>query len=235
MTGLATGLTIKRPEGAPKEDEGFKTTRPSLPESPDAVRLQHVTPPVIDHTPAKPVFEQAIAKAQGQGNSRLAELLAKAEEQAKAEAKAIEKVRRTTTNGPVRAPKVKDLALATTTEPTILFTGADKCDDETFIKRAMGNDIHQVDMKRLFFANGGQAYLDTGLLYAQAFDNLRRAKQNTIRAKQFAQRGVTPKPVPQQDFKTFVPGLPTTEDRYRRAFAIEDAKRRVENENWLHS
>lgn len=236
---MTLGLTIKRPETVSKEDNSFQSPRPELPLSEDQLRLNHVTPPDVDHTPAEPVIEKSIDHAKNINNNRLAELLAKAELAAKEQAKIIERAHRISTNDPVRSRKVTNTNVAPkVSEPQVLITDADKCDDETFIKRAMGQDIHQPEMKRLFYANGGQTYIDTGLLYAQAFDMLRRAKKTAINIKNNIFKVNKDEPFsrnhnPGQNCRTYVAGLPTDEERYRRAFAQEDAKRRKETEMWL--
>ncbi|MER3478883.1 MAG: hypothetical protein C4287_23495 [Leptolyngbya sp. ERB_1_2] len=63
----------------------------------------------------------------------------------------------------------------------VQFTEGDVCDERTFIIRTRSSDIHSEEMKRLFWANGGEKYLVLGLSYASAFANLRNDKMKSIK------------------------------------------------------
>jgi hypothetical protein len=237
------GITIKRdvePKG--KEDDGFESlSRPEVPVSQDAERLGHTKPPVVDHTPAEPALEQAQEEAQAKGNNKLAALLAKAGEAAKElAAKAFRKEIETERSGKNKK-KISSVIEEAAVVPTcpVIWAQEDVVSDEEFIKRTIGSYdynqhssgfIHAEEIKRLFWANGGQRYLEAGLGYGAAFDQMRADKIRTVRIKN--------NPIPQMedqkntfpyDAKIYVAGLPTL-DKF---LAIEAAGHREADYLWM--
>ena len=243
------GLTIKRPEVIKEDDGSFQSLRPNVSAPPDAIRLAEVySPPVVDHTPAVPINDQIIEKAKEAGKNKLAELFERAAERAKQSALLIEVARRRETNGPskprkssssssVSSPNV--IPAATKSEPQILFSEEDECEnDEEFIKRTLNGDYHSTELKRIFFAAGIQKYLDIGLLYPAACDQLRREAMIRLRASKmmtnnpstFSRSSVE---ITSSEVSIYVAGLPTMDQMIAKENAEQDAKKRKRNELWL--
>lgn len=118
------------------------------------------------------------------GGDKLASIIAKAE------AKAVEAVARAKAEkegkplpARKRAPK-KSVTKQPPREAAVAFTAEDICPDErSFLVRTRSTNLHSHEMKRLFWANGGETLIERGLTYAQAFDILRREKQNALTQK----------------------------------------------------
>jgi hypothetical protein len=241
------GITIKRDLDTPKqEDDGsFNSSHPEVPVSEDAERLGHCKPPVIDHTPALPALEQAKEQAQAKGNDLLAALLAKAGEAARELAK---KVGISQKERAPRGEKKKVSLIEIVPAPSpcpVIWTQADVLSDEEFIKRTISSidynehssgSIHSEESKRLFWANGGARYIEIGLMYGPAFDNLRADKIRAVRIKNNPalqeiiegewKRNQSTFPY---DAKVYVAGLPTVE----KFIAIAAAEHREADLMWM--
>lgn len=126
-----------------------------------------------DNTPAKSLVQQA----KDSGNDKLAALIAKAQEDAKLAAKRAEE-RKAGKPMTVQKRKERTVKAAPTVAAAVQgeFGPEDVCDDRTFIIRTRSGDFHTDEMKRLFWANGGLAYMKAGLSYASAFTNMRTDK-----------------------------------------------------------
>lgn len=129
--------------------------------------------------------ELTTPKKKESSGDKLAALIAKAEESAQASIVRAEAKRegRPDPTAKPRAPK-KSAEPATITVQVGHFTEDDVCPDaRTFIVRTRSIDIHTPEMKALFWANGGEAYMKSGLGYAAAFSNLRNDKIKSIQRK----------------------------------------------------
>ena len=161
---------------AVQQEDRFQAPRPAY-NAPE--NAEHLTPKVKDNTPAPSIVESA----KKSGDPKLVAMMekwevsqAKAREafekaQARKEGRALPKVSR------VRKPK----APVNTVIP-VQFNSDDVCDPASFIKRTVTGDYHSPEMKRLFFANGGERYLKAGLSYANAFSNLRQDMMKQLQA-----------------------------------------------------
>jgi hypothetical protein len=227
------GITILRPEQPKDDSDTFKSRLPKIEETKDQARLKEVySPPEVDHSIAKPVSLLVQDTVKRMGNDRLAELIAKASEKAKAAAR--------TETKEERVSSYQSISSSKKTVCPIQYTDADRCSsDEEFIKRTMGGDVHSIELKSLFYANGGQSYIDgTGLLYAMAFDAMRREKLIAIRSKTKPVSIDSSEPwlragAPPKDSQVFVQGVPTVSELIARENAEADAKRREQSYKWL--
>lgn len=153
--------------------ERFESPRPAFQQPANAELL---TPQERDNSPAKSLSQQA---REG-GNESLAKLIAKGEEAAKmfeARQKAL-KEGRPLPSAPRKPRKKNDTA------PTVevgSFGPEDVLSDRDFIIRTRSSDIHSDEMRRLFWANGGEKWIRAGLGYAAAYTNLRNDKMKAIR------------------------------------------------------
>lgn len=231
------GITIRRPQSVSSVEVEQAFLPPLLPPSPDAERLGHTVPPLVNHDAAPPILAVAKQGAESRGESLLASLLARAEIAAIEHARSREKEKRETSSTSDKR-RSKKTTLETFSQihsepysaPLILFTDADKLDDQQFIRATMDGDYHRDEMKRLFFAKDGQSYLDRGLLYAAAFEVLRKDCIRRVAEK----RGKAPQaiPVPSRPTQVFVPGMPTLDELIARATPEEAAKKRRESYRW---
>lgn len=133
---------------------------------------------VKDNTPAKSLLQ----KAKEEGNDKLVQLLEKAEASAKA---AVERAKAKSEGR--KLPSTPTKRKEKKSEPVKVqvghFNPEDVCDDRTFVIRTRSSDIHTEEMKRLFWANGGEKFMKVGLGYASAFSNLRQEKIKAIQKK----------------------------------------------------
>lgn len=242
MEHYGNGIPILRPD-VPKEDDSFHSIAPKVPLSIDQQRLGHTVPPVIDHTPSLPVFQQAAEQAKLSGNNLLADLMRRAEVAAKEQARLLETERRRSTNeaprGLRKSKEVYQTAAQKAAAPTVLFTEADVCSsDEEFLARTIDSNIQTIEMKRLFYANGGALLEAQGLLYAPAFDTLRREKATAIRiktgqlkvnqAEEWKRFGSVPK-----ESIVYQPEVPSVSLLLARQNAAGDARERLKSARWL--
>ncbi len=161
---------------AVQQEDRFSAPRPAY-NAP--VNAELTTPKVKDNAPSPSLVE--VAKKSS--DPKLVAMMekwevsqAKAREaferaQARQEGRALPKVSR------VRKPKVQVSSVI-----PVQFNAEDVVDPATFIKRTVNGDYHSPEMKRLFYANGGEVYLKAGLSYANAFSNLRNDKMKELRA-----------------------------------------------------
>lgn len=163
---------------AVQQEDRFSAPRPAYNAPADA---ELTTPKVKDNTPALSVVEAA----KKSGDPKLVAMMEKWEV---SQAKAREAFERAQARNEGRAlPKVNRVRKAKTTAPVntvipVQFSAEDVVDPATFIKRTLNGDYHSPEMKRLFYANGGEVYLKAGLSYANAFSNLRNDKMKELRA-----------------------------------------------------
>jgi hypothetical protein len=169
---MSNGLTQVK-QVATNEGERFTAPRPTFNAPTNA---EHITPKVRDNAPAVSLVEQA----KQSGDEKLAAIFATAEAKAKAaferakaqkEGRALPKVTRARKAKKAQTPGIIP----------VQFSSEDVCGPEDFIKRTRGGDYHTPEMKRLFYANGGEVYLKAGLSYANAFSNLRTDMMKRIK------------------------------------------------------
>src|SRR5262249_13409240 len=131
-----------------------------------------------DNTPSPTLVE----KAKSEGNDKLAEMIAKAQASAKAAAEraAAKREGRTLPSVPRKPSKKKETPIVVQVGH---FNPEDVCDERNFIIRTRSSDIHSDEMRRLFWANGGEKYIKAGLGYAAAYTNLRNDKMKSIQRK----------------------------------------------------
>lgn len=208
--------------------QGFENERfnPSLPSYIAPEKTDHLIPVVRDHS----VSPSLIERMSNDGNDRIAELLLAAKIAAKEQAHVIEKIR----SNKVPSKKVEAKETPIKTNPLFPFKDTDIVDDATFIKKTRSANMHDPEMKALFFANGGSKLLATGLNYAQAFDNLRRQ----VIARMSKPVGISPGEYRRASYlplnsKTYVAGVPTQDEIMSRARAKEDARERKKTAHWL--
>jgi hypothetical protein len=160
--------TVTQPAAPTPEVDRFKSPRPVFVPPKNA---EHILPKVKDNSPAPSLASQAtttsndvvkaaLLAASQAGKTTIPDSTGKAPRQQKARVEKAEQ------------PKVN-------TAPQ--FGPKDVCDERTFIVRTRSGDYHTPEMKRLFWANGGERHMVGSLTYAQAFSNLRTEKLRSIR------------------------------------------------------
>jgi len=154
------------------QEERFTAPRPAFNAPQNA---EHLTPQPRDNRPA----ESLVERTKREGKDILAEKIAKAQEAAK-QAMARANGEKVTTPKP-RVNKGKKSKVQTPGMAPVSFQPEDVCDPETFIKRTRSGDYHTPEMKRLFYANGGEVYMKAGISYANAFSNLRSDMMKRIK------------------------------------------------------
>jgi hypothetical protein len=188
--------------------------------------LQAITPGERkDTTPSLSVVE----RLEQEGHTQLAALLAQAQEAAREHATVAE----TQTRVRVRkSPPPTDELMLPIEEPSCLhpFSPEDIVDDREFIKRTRDGNYHSPEMKALFYANGGERFMQGSVSYAAAFDLLRQDKMRNLRPQPKPATPVQPKVA--APIRTYTPGVPTIKDRQRRLQAEETRTRLVVNEKW---
>lgn len=154
-------------------EDRFASPRPTYNAPTDA---EYLTPRVKDNTPAPSIREVAKQSA----DPKVVAMMEKWEvSQAKAR-EAFERAQgRKEGRSVTRTRKAKQPV--TSIIIRVQFGPEDVVDAVTFIKRTVNGDYHSPEMKRLFFANGGEAYLKAGLSYASAFSNLRNDIMKNIK------------------------------------------------------
>jgi len=161
---------------AVQQEDRFSAPRPAY-NAP--VNAELTTPKVRDNTPAPSIVE-ATKKS---GDPKLVAMMEKWEV---SQAKAREAFERAQARKEGRSlPKVSRVRKAKAPVNTVIpvqFNADDVVEPATFIKRTVNGDYHSPEMKRLFYANGGEVYLKAGLSYANAFSNLRNDKMKELRA-----------------------------------------------------
>jgi hypothetical protein len=215
---MTYGLTIKRETTAPNtDDDSFPNPRPPIVSPSKPVQFKSSNK---DHTPAPSLVE----RARQQGNHKLAELLQQATQHAKHHARKAE-------DQPQRREKKPSGVIGVVKKhiPTSHYDESHICDDLTFIQRTRCLDAHSAEMKALFYANGGQRYMDLGMVYGAALDMLRRDKAAKLRASNSSINA----PVDKLSGKAYVPGLPTPAQLTARENAEKDAVKRQLDKAWL--
>ena len=164
--GIVTTTPVAQP--SPEVDR-FKSPRPVFQAPQNAV---HIAPKVKDNTPAPSLASQAHNAA---SDKVKAALLAASE--------AAKTVTPDTYSSKPRQRKAKVETPVTKVSTSVpQFGPEDVCpDDATFIKKTRDGNYHTPEMKRIFWANGGERHMVAGLTYAQAFSNLRTEKMRNLR------------------------------------------------------
>lgn len=161
--------------GATVVAERFESPRPTFqaPQNADYMNVKEK-----DNTPAKSLVQQA----KETGNDKLAEMIAKAQESAKkaAEIAAAKREGRKLPSTPRKPSAKKDTPIVVQVGH---FNPEDVLDARSFIIRTRSSDIHTDEMRRLFWANGGEKYIKAGLGYAAAYTNLRNEKMKELQKK----------------------------------------------------
>lgn len=161
---------------AVQQEDRFAAPRPTFnaPQNAD-----HITPKVRDNTPAPSVRELAKQSA----DPKVVAMLEKQEASLQKAKEAFARSQAQKEGKPL--PKATRVRKAKAPVPCVIrvqFNPEDVCDAATFIKRTVTGDYHSPEMKRLFYANGGEKYLLAGLSYANAFSVLRQDKMKELRA-----------------------------------------------------
>jgi hypothetical protein len=212
----------------------FTSKRPTFQPSSNQNAIDAITPNQKDTTPPASVVE----RLEQEGHTELAAMLAHAQAAAKENATIIESKRasarvprdeRFSTRWAESEPKPE---VATPTKQVAKFQPSDVVDDMTFIRKTRDSNIHTPEMTALFWANGGERHMVSGLSYAQAFGNLRQEKMRNLRGVKapstpYQHHGSLP-----QGTKVITPGMPTIADRERHMKAQTRQTRVVANEKW---
>jgi hypothetical protein len=220
---MTLGLTIKRPEQENNpliENNDFKSPPPSFIPSKETA----TEPPIKNSEPAKPILQKMSEDAKAEGNNILSAILAKADQAIHSFKGAACKISHS--NALISSSPPPALPYIPTTDNDILS-------DDDFIRKTMGGDIHQPEQKRYFYANGGKKFLDTGLLYAQAFSLLRKEKIERLRINKLGGRNKSNQIKRVIEERSYVSGVPTYQDRLNKAYAEKLANKREDDARWL--
>lgn len=177
---------------ATSQDDRFSHKLPDY-VSPTQDNFGVLIPPKRDNRPALPLAEQ-------KRNQKVHELLIQAKA---ASAQLVEDVKEI-------QEKRKTLQTAKAKPSKIRYCPAHVLSDMEFVRITRTMNIHDKGAMQLLLANGGNQFLEQGLLPAQAFDLLRKLKMNKMVKKPnhtFDRRPASVRG------KVFVPGLPTVDER----------------------
>lgn len=209
------------------EAERFTAPRPAFVTPKDEGLL---TPKSQDHHAPAPSL---VTRAVSEGNDKIAALLEKAQKDAKEQAKIIEAAKKPSTQKK-RTKKEEEKSEGSTSGPQ--FEPHHVMSDIEFVKLTRAGDnftIHDPEVKAIFWANGGERHLVGDLSYAQAFENLRREKLNSLlpgSKSETKYNRVLPLP---PGTKVWTPGVPTMSDLAAKARAEAEAKARKENAHYI--
>jgi hypothetical protein len=163
LTTAKAGVTVSN------EGERFKAPRPAFQAPKNA---PHLEPKYKENVPAPSLASQAsVATSEMVKRALLAASQAAKTETPDTYGKPRQK----------RAAKVETVEVKIKGDERPKYEPEDVCDDRTFIVKTRSGDYHTPEMKRLFWANGGERFMVAGLTYAQAFTNLRTEKMRNIR------------------------------------------------------
>lgn len=168
------GIAQAKPAVASQsEGERFKAPRPVFQAPKNANSLQAMTPKAKDSSPAPSLASRASTTE----NAAVKAALLAASKAAKTDIPEENGISR------VRTIKVEPKAETPKADSRPKFGPEDVCDDASFIKRTIRGQLHDAEYIRLFWANGGERHMVSGLTYAQAFHNLRQEKIRNLRKK----------------------------------------------------
>jgi len=166
--GIATAkqAVVAQPEG-----DRFKAPRPVFQAPKNVHSLEAIAPKVKENAPAPSLKVQA----ETTGSDVVKRALLAASEAAKTEVP--DETSKTPRAKKAKVEKVETPKVNAAPE----FGPEDVCDDATFIKKTRDGNYHTPEMKRIFWANGGERHMVAGLTYAQAMSNLRTEKMRNLR------------------------------------------------------